>query len=191
MAPPKRNDNLAPPIITRDEPMRMRKRIRELPATHTNIRSVRGASERGRARDLRTAREYCPAGADTNTDTQPKRTLQSAPVRHTYAPRRLFSRARARKRCPLAGGGGAVTDETAVGRRRSRGGSEAGALRWRRPVVWRWRGAWVGRNKECCNDRRRLYIHAMCCTKRMEGKCCMAGVYVSWTNKARRLLQYI
>lgn len=179
MAPPKRNDNLAPPIITRHEPMRMRKRIRELTATAKhktshNIRpAVRGASES--AHDLRTARVYCPAGADTNTDTRPKRTLRSAPVRHTYAPRRLFFRAR----CPLAEGGGAVTDETAVGRHRSHGGSEAGALRWRRPVVWRWRGAWVGRNKEYCNDRRRLYIHAVCCTKRMEGKCCMASVYVS------------
>ena len=30
VAPPKRNDDLAAPIVARDEPMRMRKHIREL-----------------------------------------------------------------------------------------------------------------------------------------------------------------
>ena len=78
---------------------------------------------------------YSPAGADKDTDTQPKRTWRTAQVRHTYAPRRL-----SRTCCPSPPekGVGASTGETAleglwtvgeVVRRRSCGGPAAGALR--------------------------------------------------------------
>ena len=51
MAPPKRNNNLAPPIITRHEPMRVRKYIRELQPTIPSER----ATEQNKPKNVRHA----------------------------------------------------------------------------------------------------------------------------------------
>lgn len=114
MAPSKRNDNLAPLIVARNESVSMCERIRELgknilfiiiewnreretaESVNQSARSAEAIRETHDTHDknLRFARAYCRADEDRRIDTPPKRTLQNVPARRTCSSRchlrRLF-----------------------------------------------------------------------------------------------------
>jgi hypothetical protein len=127
LAPSKGNDDLAPLVITRDEPMCMCEYIRELCSerktkvlsTKPQIRKrIKAREEVGRRRErraldatrkgdsrdettqyLQVARVCCPVGADRRADTPPRSTWRSVRVRRTCLLRCAFRALRRRLRC--------------------------------------------------------------------------------------------